>query len=204
MGLVRKGLGKIVLLDHDNVELSNLNRQLFFPRDLYKNKAVCLALNLRQFATQETVIVAHPLDFDSAVHSGHELSADVAVIGIDNDEDRKTINTFYQLRDIPAITMAVSEDANNGYIFVQEKGGPCFTCFVGEGQTGSPCPGAPAILDILLTIDGIALYAIDTILMDRPRNWNYWELFLDGSIPPRQWQAKRRPGCRNCSDSGGK
>src|SRR5215469_14867227 len=36
--LVRKGIGKITLLDDDVVEASNLNRQRFYPKDIGKNK----------------------------------------------------------------------------------------------------------------------------------------------------------------------
>jgi molybdopterin-synthase adenylyltransferase len=38
--LVRKGLGKITLLDDDVVEISNLNRQRFYIYDVGKNKAI--------------------------------------------------------------------------------------------------------------------------------------------------------------------
>src|SRR5271157_3653473 len=43
--LVRKGIGRITLLDDDVVEASNLNRQRFYERDLGKNKAFALAEN---------------------------------------------------------------------------------------------------------------------------------------------------------------
>ena len=45
--LVRKGIGRIALLDDDVVEASNLNRQRFYERDLGKNKAFALAENLQ-------------------------------------------------------------------------------------------------------------------------------------------------------------
>ena len=35
---MRKGVGRITLLDHDIVEASNLNRQRFYEQDLCKNK----------------------------------------------------------------------------------------------------------------------------------------------------------------------
>src|SRR4030095_2256871 len=44
--LVRKGVGTIVLFDHDLVEPSNLNRQRFYKNDLGKPKAHRLARNL--------------------------------------------------------------------------------------------------------------------------------------------------------------
>jgi len=44
--LVRKGIGRITLLDDDIVEASNLNRQKFYIKDLARNKALALADNL--------------------------------------------------------------------------------------------------------------------------------------------------------------
>src|SRR5579872_5139409 len=45
--LARKGIGRIVLLDADIVEASNLNRQRFYTRDIGRNKALALARNLQ-------------------------------------------------------------------------------------------------------------------------------------------------------------
>src|SRR5580704_16524700 len=45
--LVRKGIGRIILLDGDMVEASNLNRQRFYSKDLGSNKAIALAENLK-------------------------------------------------------------------------------------------------------------------------------------------------------------
>src|SRR5712691_4736892 len=44
--LVRKGIGRITLLDDDIVEVSNLNRQRFYIEDVGENKALALAGNL--------------------------------------------------------------------------------------------------------------------------------------------------------------
>src|SRR6202165_2121513 len=52
--LVRKGIGRITLLDDDIVEPSNLNRQRFYTNDIGRNKAVALAGNLRAECIAET------------------------------------------------------------------------------------------------------------------------------------------------------
>ena len=45
--LAMLGIGKIVIIDRDRVELSNISRMIFFqPKDLGKNKAEVLAKNL--------------------------------------------------------------------------------------------------------------------------------------------------------------
>lgn len=44
--LCRKGIGALTILDDDTVEVSNLNRQRFYQRDIGKNKSLALAKNL--------------------------------------------------------------------------------------------------------------------------------------------------------------
>lgn len=46
--VVRKGIGRITMLDDDLVEASNLNRQRFYENDIGKNKATALAENLQR------------------------------------------------------------------------------------------------------------------------------------------------------------
>src|SRR5260370_17517535 len=65
--LVRKGLGRITLLDPDIVEPSNLNRQRFYIKDVGKNKAIALAENLRGECIAETDIRALTLRFPQAL-----------------------------------------------------------------------------------------------------------------------------------------
>lgn len=44
--LCRSGIGSLILVDHDKVESSNLNRQHFWPRQLGMSKVEALAENL--------------------------------------------------------------------------------------------------------------------------------------------------------------
>jgi len=45
--LVRAGIGKLIIADHDIVEVSNLNRQYFFISDIGKKKTDALSAHLR-------------------------------------------------------------------------------------------------------------------------------------------------------------
>src|ERR1700728_1331999 len=65
--LVRKGIGKITLLDDDVVEPSNLNRQRFYIKDVGKNKALALARNLLPECIAATAIRAHPFRLEEAI-----------------------------------------------------------------------------------------------------------------------------------------
>src|SRR6266700_1410414 len=57
--LVRKGIGRITLLDPDIVEPSNLNRQFFYQRDIGTFKAMALAANLQKECIAATEICGH-------------------------------------------------------------------------------------------------------------------------------------------------
>ena len=59
-----------------------------------------------------------------------------------------------------------------------------------------PCPGTPAIADILQAVGSFAVYAVDTLVMKRLRAWNYRRISLsDGALDGRSL-ISARPGCR--------
>jgi len=56
----KKGVGQIDVYDGDDVQLSNLNRQFFAPRDVGKNKAICLTRHAAHLGYMGTRLVAVP------------------------------------------------------------------------------------------------------------------------------------------------
>src|SRR5271170_5525266 len=82
--LVRKGIGRITLLDDDLVEPTNLNRQRFYIEDVGVNKAVALARNLQPECIVATEIVGYPFRLEEAIASGVDLACDVVICGVDN------------------------------------------------------------------------------------------------------------------------
>src|SRR5271154_3142306 len=83
--LVRKGIGRITLLDDDIVEPSNLNRQRFYIKDVGENKAVALARNLQPECIVATEIHGCPFRLEDAIEDGIDLTCDVAICGVDNN-----------------------------------------------------------------------------------------------------------------------
>lgn len=178
--LVRKGIGKITLLDDDIVEPSNLNRQRFYAKDIGQNKAIALARNLQRECIAATEIHGHALRLEEAIARGLDLSCDVAVCGVDNNPGRVAASRFFRSKQIPVIFAAVSRDADHGYVFVQDKTGPCIECLFPDiaNDDRYPCPGTPAIADILQAVGAMAVYVVDTVLMERGRHWNYRRISL--------------------------
>jgi molybdopterin/thiamine biosynthesis adenylyltransferase len=185
-GLVRKGIGHLIIADGDVVQLSNLNRQRFYECDLYRNKALALARNLSREAVTSTLIEAYACDFQRLLETEVKIDTNVVICGVDNEEARVTASQYF-LNKVPVIFIAVDETADHGYVFIQDKGGrPCYCCLYPDALTGSGkkrCTPVGAVKDILKVVCGIALYAIDTILMGRPRNWSYRHITLAGFVP---------------------
>ena len=195
--LVRKGIGRITLVDDDIVEASNLNRQRFYEKDLGKNKAGALARNLRRECIAQTEIRGYPHRLQEAVARGIDLSCDVAICGVDNNPARVFASRHLRAANIPVVFTAVSANADHGYVFVQQRHGPCIACLFPDMANDDryPCPGTPAIADILQAVGALAVYAVDTLLMRRTRTWNYRRISLSDSALDGGALVPIREGC---------
>lgn len=195
--LVRKGIGSLTILDPDVVEVSNLNRQRFYRSDLRKSKAIALVKNLRQECIHETKLTGHSVSLETSIERGMKLDCDLAICGIDNNPGRVVASQFFRANGLPIIFVAVSEKADHGYCFIQRAGGPCIGCLfpdIGDDQS-YPCPGTPAVSDILQLVGALATYAVDATLMQRHCLWGYRSECLYSG----QWDSSRivtvRPAC---------
>ena len=201
--LVRKGIGKITLLDDDIVEPSNLNRQRFYIKDVGENKAVALARNLIPECIVATQIRGYPLPLEEVIEEPY-LACDIAICGVDNNVARVLASWYFRAKNIPVIFTAVSRDADHGYVFVQDKEGPCIGCMFPDmvNDDRFPCPGTPAIADILQAVGALAVYAVDTVLMNRPRTWDYRRISLSDPNLDGGSMIAQRKGCEICDPSG--
>ena len=50
-----------------------------------------------------------------------------------------------------------------------------------------------------MVLAGLALYAVDSILMKRPRNWNYRHVYLSGEPPDACCVIEKKSDCKLCS-----
>jgi molybdopterin-synthase adenylyltransferase len=201
-GLVRKGVGTLKILDFDIVSLSNLNRQFFFPRDVYKPKAWALARNLAPHGVMGTRIIAHNLRLKNAQEGGVDLSSDVIVSAVDDDRARIALVKLGLEQRIPVVFGGASRTADFANLFVQEVDGACFVCAFPDVVDGQrvPCPGSPAIKDLFMQMGGLMVYAIDTLFMERPRTWNRHTLCPRDAAFTESKRVERRPDCPICGD----
>jgi molybdopterin/thiamine biosynthesis adenylyltransferase len=207
-GAVKKGVGELIIYDGDRTQVSNLSRQFFTPRDIGKNKAIRLARNASRAGFMGTRLVAVPFFFQAAVERKLVRPCRLAFCGVDNDETRAFVARYF--RDIPVVFAAVSKDAGYGYVAVQEPGKGCFGCLRPQAfepakqasRANSACPVDPAVIDVVGVVSMLALYAIDSLIMSRPRNWTLKQIALHGRFPEINARIQKRPDCPLCGVQG--
>ncbi len=201
-GLCRKGMGRLRMFDHDVVEHTNLNRQHFFYSDIGRNKAQCLARNLAPHCHAGTILESHPLSFQDALAIKTDLFANLVVCGVDNRETRVAVSKHYQHLHVPVVFIAVDFLAECGHVFVQEctPNAACFGCAFPHSLSPKKAPCfVPSSKDILKVVAGLCLFAIDSLLMSRHRNWNFRRVHLAGYAPDVLTRVERNPNCPLCN-----
>ena len=131
--LAAAGVGKLSIIDHDVVELSNLQRQpLFTDADIGSRKAELAANAARRINPHvEAVAVAERLDDDNAeaLLAGASLILD----GCDNFETRLAVNRAAVALHIPLLSAAIG--AFEGQVALYEGWRAecaCYACLVGS------------------------------------------------------------------------
>ena len=117
---------------------------------------------------------------------------------MDNNPARVAASRYFNAQGVPVMFTAVSGDGDHGYVFVQDRDGPCIGCLFPAMADDDryPCPGTPAIADILQEVVALAVYAVDTLLMKRPRHWNYPRITLSDGAQDGASLIPARQGCR--------
>lgn len=199
--MVRKGVGKVILLDHDTVAPSNLNRQRFYEHDIGEFKVMALAQNLLGECIVATEIEGWVASLEQALEDGFKFDCDVVICGVDNNPARVIASRHFRDLGVPVIFAAVSANGDHGYVFVQEPGAACLGCLFPDivNDDRYPCPGTPAIADILQAVGALAVYAADSLITDRPRTWNYRRISLSGNAEDASAVIPVRARCPVCN-----
>ena len=138
--LARAGVGRILLIDRDYLEINNLQRQVLYDeKDLAQDlpKAIAAKLKLEQI-NSEIQIEAEVGDLNP--QSAGELlqGVDLMIDGTDNFETRFLMNDFSLKNKIPWIYGGAVRTEGMSYVIFPGRG-PCLRCLFGEA------PGAESV-----------------------------------------------------------
>lgn len=176
--LARAGIGNLILIDRDVVELSNLQRQVLFDEnDIGKAKAAQAKAHLRKINSDAKAdFFIDDLNFGNIgkVFNG---KIDLILDCTDNLETRFLINDFCVKNKIPFIYS--SAVGSKGYIFniLPDKNNPCLRCFLKEATQLDTCETAGVLNTITNLISSLQANEAIKILLNRDYEKNL--LFFD-------------------------
>jgi len=125
------GVGKILIIDLDQIEYSNLSRSVLFrPEDVGKSKAKTAAKAVADILGDGIV---HAIDANILNEIGLGIFgwADVVIAGLDNREARLWINRCAWKMNRPWIDGAIEGVNGVARVFLPGKA-PCYECTLGE------------------------------------------------------------------------
>src|SRR4051794_16723905 len=145
--LAAAGVGRIGVVDHDAVELSNLHRQpLHFTPDVGLSKAENAAVKLGAL-NPETVVEPYPVELTEANAEAIVMGADVVVDCSDSFPVRYAVNDACCAQGVQLVEAGVL--GFDGLVISIAPGrSACYRCaFPGEPAPGSvpSCPGAGGV-----------------------------------------------------------
>jgi adenylyltransferase/sulfurtransferase len=123
--LVRAGVGDVVLVDRDVVDLVNIHRQRYYEDDIGEPKAEALARHL-EMVNSDADITPMSVDFNPLNAEGIVKRGDIVLDGCDNMETRYVINDAAFKNGIPWVYGGAVGTEGMCAVFVPPK--PCFRC----------------------------------------------------------------------------
>ncbi len=124
--LASAGVGKISIIDMDDIEISNLNRQfLYGKKDIGKPKAQTAAAVIQE---KYSDVIVNGVKEKLEAHNIESLlfKADVIVDCVDSIKTRLLVNDFAIAKEIPLVEGGI--DGWYGYCLCISKEGPCLRC----------------------------------------------------------------------------
>ena len=138
--LTASGVGRLVLVDFDRVDVSNLHRQpLFTEADAGRLKVDVVRERLEALNPHVSV-EAHPVRLDAANALGLVRSVDVVADGTDTFATRYLVNDACVLAGVPNAFASISQFSGQASVFggtrTTGERGPCYRCPLSRGAPG--------------------------------------------------------------------
>lgn len=140
--LAGAGVGRLTIIDDDQVDLSNLQRQtLFGTNDIGSAKVAAAAAALARL-NPDVAVVPQPVRIDAGNAAALIAGADVVIDGSDNFATRLAVADAAHTARIALVSAAVGQfEGQIGVYRGWEADKPCYRCFVGADpdRAGASC-----------------------------------------------------------------
>lgn len=202
MYLAAAGVGRLVLVDFDQVDLSNLQRQIIHTTDriglskVGSARQALLALN----PEIQVEIIDHQLD---EIELREQVAAvDLAIDATDNFSARFAINRACHTTMTPLVSGAAIRMEGQVSVFSGQPGGPCYHCLYPEGgQLDETCSANGVLAPVVGIIGSIQATEAIKLLTGTGKSLEGRLLILDAQqMEWRSLKLKPDPHCPVCGN----
>lgn len=201
--LAAAGVGTLVVVDDDQVSLSNLQRQtLYTDADIGQPKAEVAASRVR---AMNPGVTANPVTTRVTAEKMPALldGVDVVIDGSDNFATRLAVADAANAAHVPLVSAAIAQFHGQVGIFRGwEADKPCYRCFVGDAHDADDCDSC-AELGVLGAMVGMigsmaAMEAIRVITGFGSDQAGKLQVIDGLDLTMRAIRLPKDPGCSTC------
>jgi len=201
MYLAAAGVGELVLLDFDLVDLTNLQRQIIHATDRIGVKKVDSAKQTLKKLNPDCKIKTIDHMLEPSELSAEVNYADIVIDGTDNFSTRFAINSACVASRTPLVSGAAIRMEGQISVFTGQPGDPCYHCLYGGGrEENETCSENGVLAPVVGIIGSIQATEAIKILTKTGTTLNGKLMILDAMH--MQWRTlklKADPDCPTCS-----
>lgn len=203
MYLAAAGIGHLVLVDDDVVELSNLQRQIAHGSDDIGSSKVESAKQTILNLNPEITVTCYNKRLDNKELAAEVLAADVVIDGTDNFTSRFALNEHCVKNSTPLISGAAIRMEGQVSVFNKTPTSPCYRClYKDEGELDASCSNNGVLSPVVGIIGSVQATEAIKVLLDMGECLDGKLLMLDAfQMEWRTLRLKKDPQCPVCQSS---
>lgn len=202
--LAAAGVGTIGIVDFDDVDVSNLQRQILHGQSDVGRPKVESAIDTLREINPDVKVVPHRVRLDSSNALDIIGQYDIVLNGSDNFPTRYLVNDACALLGIPLVDASIFIFEGQVTIYDPRRDGPCYRCLYPDPPPPGEVPSCAeaGVLGVLPGIVGSiqAMEAIKYILGIGEPLLGRLLMFDALDMSFRVLKAKRDPGCPVCGE----
>lgn len=197
--LARAGIGKIVLVDRDIVELTDLQRQLLYDEgDVEKPKASVAAEKIRKI-NSSILVAAAANDIDHRNIAAIVGKPDILLDCTDNLETRFLVNEYCLKNRLAWVHAAAIRETGQlaAFDFRTSNKAPCYACIFGKSSAEGTCDTVGVLAAATATIAALQANEAIKLLIGETGEVKLLRLNVRNNELIKL-AARKNPRCRSC------
>jgi len=202
MYLAAAGVGTLILVDHDEVELSNLQRQIIHQHDAIGTRKVDSAARTIAMLNPDIKVIRHNAHLAQAGFNDLVRQASVVVDATDNFTTRYQINAACWAAGVPLVSgAAIRWEGQLASFDPQVADSPCYQCLYPSGDDAAlNCAENGVIAPLVGIIGSAQALEVIKLLTGVGESLVGYLLFFDAKrMEWRKLKLPKNPQCPTCA-----